>query len=178
MKRIAPFFLTLGILIVDQITKAIIVAQIPAYDWSSFVNVIGADFLRFIHVKNLGVALSIGQDTSPLLRLIFFKLLPLLVMGYLAVLIFRREKEGFSQSQSWCLAGILGGGLGNLVDRFFRPDGVVDWIDFKFFGIFGWERFPTFNIADSAITISVVLILISFLEIWLKERRNKDESES
>lgn len=178
MKRFAPFFLALGILIVDQITKAIIVAQIPAYDWSAFVNVIGQDFLRFIHVKNLGVALSIGQDSSPFLRMVFFKLLPLFVMGYLCLLILRREKEGFSEKQSWMLAGILGGGLGNLIDRFFRPDGVVDWIDFKFYGILGWERFPTFNIADSAITVSVVLILISFIGIWKEERKTKNESES
>ena len=39
--------------------------------------------------------------------------------------------------------GIVGGGLGNLVDRFFRKEGVVDFIDVKFYGLFGLERWPT-----------------------------------
>jgi signal peptidase II len=59
--------------------------------------------------------------------------------------------------------GILGGGLGNLADRIFRPAGVVDFIDVKFFGIFGFERWPTFNIADSAIVVCGILLLFTML---------------
>ena len=53
----------------------------------------------------------------------------------------------------------------NLIDRFFRANGVVDFIDVKFYGLFGLERWPTFNIADAAVVISfVLLILYSFFK--------------
>ncbi|WP_210380123.1 signal peptidase II, partial [Borreliella garinii] len=42
---------------------------------------------------------------------------------------------------------IFSGGVGNIIDRLFRPSGVVDFLDFKFFGIFGLDRWPTFNFA-------------------------------
>lgn len=179
MKKYAPFILAALAVILDQITKAVVVANIPAYDWSSFITVIGPDFLRFIHVKNLGVALSIGSNSSEAMRWIFFKILPLIVMGYLGFLITRREKEGFTPLQGWFLGGILGGGLGNLIDRFFRPDGVVDFIDVKFYGIFGWERFPTFNIADAFISVCAVGLFVTFLLAYIKkaskQKGNSDE---
>ena len=55
------------------------------------------------------------------------------------------------------------GGLGNYVDRIFRPAGVVDFLDFKFFGIFGLERWPTFNVADATVVVTGILLFISFL---------------
>ena len=58
---------------------------------------------------------------------------------------------------------LVGGGLGNYVDRIFRPAGVVDFLDFKFYGIFGLERWPTFNVADMTVVISGILLFISFL---------------
>ncbi|MDA3852614.1 MAG: signal peptidase II [Spirochaetaceae bacterium] len=176
--RWLPFVLAFSIVLLDQITKAWIVKLIPAYDWSSFINVIGSDFLRFIHVKNLGVALSIGQDSSVVMRLIFFKIFPLIVMGYLGYLIYNWEKEGFTKLQIWMLALILGGGIGNLIDRIFRPDGVVDWVDVKFYGIFGWERFPTFNVADAAISIGAVVIFITFVISVINKKKTQKEDES
>lgn len=58
---------------------------------------------------------------------------------------------------------ILGGGVGNIIDRIFRPLGVVDFIDVRFYGLFGLERWPTFNIADSAIVVGGILLIISLL---------------
>ena len=60
------------------------------------------------------------------------------------------------------VCGIVGGGIGNLIDRFFRPEGVVDFIDVKFYGLFGMERWPTFNVADSAVVVCGILLIISF----------------
>lgn len=175
MKRYAPFILVLAVILLDQLTKLWIVAAIPAYDFTQYKHILGESFLRFVHVKNTGIAFSIGQDAPEILRLFLFKILPLIVMGYLGYLIYHREKEGFSQAQAWYLAGIMGGGLGNIIDRIFRPDGVVDWIDFKFFGILGWERFPTFNIADSSVTVCAFLILLSIVTAFLKKKETKSE---
>jgi len=174
LKRYAPFFLVLAVILLDQLTKLWIVAAIPAYDFSQYKHILGESFLRFVHVKNTGIAFSIGQDAPAFLRLLLFKILPLAVMGYLGYLIYNREKEGFTRAQAWYLAGIMGGGLGNLVDRIFRPDGVVDWIDFEFFGLFGWDRFPTFNIADSSVTICAFLILLSIVRSFLKKEKKSE----
>jgi signal peptidase II len=55
----------------------------------------------------------------------------------------------------------VGGGLGNVIDRIFRSEGVVDFLSFKFYGLFGFERWPTFNVADSSVVVCAVLLVIS-----------------
>ena len=72
--------------------------------------------------------------------------------------------------------GIVGGGLGNLVDRFFRKEGVVDFIDVKFYGLFGLERWPTFNVADSAVVVCGILLIISFIALTIQDERKKKEN--
>ena len=162
-KRLRPFILTLIVILLDQLTKLIIIRTIPAYDWNSFITVLGDDFFRIIHVRNLGVAFSMGAGMSTAIRFILLKILPLLVLFWVGRIIYFREKEGLTSYQSWLLAGIVGGGLGNLIDRFFRPNGVVDFLDFKFYGLFGLDRWPTFNVADASVVITVALLLISFI---------------
>lgn len=65
--------------------------------------------------------------------------------------------------------------MGNLYDRFFRPNGVVDFIDVKFYGIFGFERWPTFNIADMGVLICGILLMVSFIIAIIKESAEKKE---
>lgn len=157
------------LIIADQISKKLIVDNIA-------VNSIGAsfwsDFLWIVHVKNLGIAFSLGDSVPNFVRVILFIIIPLIVMGGLVVYILRAET--ISAFQRWIMAGILGGGLGNLVDRIFRPDGVVDFISVKFYGLFGMERFPVFNIADSSIVVFGILLLITFAF----EGRKKNEQEA
>ena len=120
------------------------------------------DFLQIILVYNTGAAFSLGNNLSPILRFAFLKLLPLLVIIAFLPIYFKVE---FSKFERWAICAILGGGIGNLIDRFFRANGVVDFIDVKFYGLFGLERWPTFNIADAAVVISfVLLILYSFFK--------------
>ena len=70
-----------------------------------------------------------------------------------------------------------GGGIGNIIDRIFRPAGVVDFLDVQWFGIenspislFRMTRWPTFNIADSAVVICGILLIISFIVSSVKEK--------
>ena len=72
--------------------------------------------------------------------------------------------------------GIVGGGIGNLIDRAFRAEGVVDFIDVKFFGIFGLDRWPTFNVADSSIIICGILLAITFI-ISIKKEKSTEKSK-
>jgi signal peptidase II len=75
--------------------------------------------------------------------------------------------------QRWATAGILGGGIGNLIDRIFRSEGVVDFISIKFYGFLGFERWPTFNIADSSVVVCCLLLFITILFSFKKTKTEK-----
>ena len=91
-----------------------------------------------------------------------------------------RSKD-FTKLQRWTICGIVGGGFGNIIDRVFRPEGVVDFIDVKFFGIFGYERWPTFNFADAAVVVCGIILLISVICGMIREekenRKNKKTNQ-
>jgi signal peptidase II len=163
-RKLIPFTLTLAVLALDQITKAVIVAQFKLFESREILG----DFLRLTHVRNKAIAFSIGRDLPPELRQILFIIFPVILVA--AVLVFYFAPKKNTTLQRWCLAGIVGGGLGNLVDRLIRPEGVVDFIDFKFFGIFGWDRWPTFNIADSAVVVMAILLFVS---LFFEEKKIK-----
>ncbi len=164
--KLLPFILTFLVIILDQITKMLIVSNIPPYS-------IGAqffgDFLRIIHVSNTGVAFSVGATWSDTLRRLLFALLPLIVICVVITIYFRNKD--WTKLQRWAIMGIVGGGFGNLIDRFFRSEGVVDFIDVKFYGIFGLERWPTFNVADSAVVVCGILLFISFIVSAKQEKK-------
>ncbi len=153
-----PFILTLGVVLADQLTKWLITVLIP-------VNGIGASFmggfLRIIHARNTAIAFSIGTSMAQWLKIILFSAVPLVILGVIAVYLLKTDS--LTRLQRWSACGILGGGLGNLVDRIFRPLGVVDFIDVKFYGLFGLDRWPTFNVADAAIVVCGFLLVFSFL---------------
>jgi signal peptidase II len=157
-ERVLPFVLTLAIIALDQATKAIVVATIQPY---SIGLALGGDFLRIIHVRNLGIAFSMGTGLPEGIRHLLFILVPLAVMALVAG--FSLKANDLTRLQRWALAGIVGGGVGNVFDRIFRPDGVVDFIDVKFYGLFGLDRWPTFNVADSSVVVCGILLIISFL---------------
>ncbi len=170
--RYLPFILSAAVIAADQISKGIVVHFIPE---GSIAQRFFNDFLWICHVRNDAVAFSLGSDLSSALKLVLFIVLPLLLMVLLsAMIISRRMDREFSYFQKWCLAGIVGGGTGNLIDRIFRSMRVVDWISTNNYGWFGMERFPTYNIADAAVVISVILLIISIIA---SERRSSDEQK-
>lgn len=169
-KKLLPFILTFAIILADQITKFLVEFYIPL-DYANGRLGIGSaflgDFLRIIRVYNTGVAFSLGDSWPLAVRRLSFGLVPLVVMALVVVVYFRNKD--FSMLQRWAICGILGGGFGNLIDRFFRARGVVDFIDVKFYGLFGMERWPTFNVADSAVVVCGILLVVSFLIQIAKE---------
>ena len=73
---------------------------------------------------------------------------------------------------------MIGGGISNLLDRFFRVEGVVDFIDVEFYGLFGLERWPTFNIADSAIVVGAAgLFIIIIMQEYYTKKKQKNTSD-
>ncbi|MDR2394154.1 MAG: signal peptidase II [Treponema sp.] len=156
--KVVPFLLSGVIILLDQLVKGFIVKH-----WSNsrILDVFGNDLLWIIHVRNKAIAFSLGHNLPDSLRPLLFIVLPIIVLGFL--LGYYVMSKEFSRFQRWLFAGILGGGIGNILDRIFRPDGVVDFISVKFYGILGMERWPTFNIADASVVVCGIILVISSL---------------
>jgi signal peptidase II len=73
------------------------------------------------------------------------------------------RSRDLSRFQRWVIAGIIGGGLGNMIDRIIRPEGVVDFILVNMYGFLGQQYIPVFNLADSCITVCGILLVGSLL---------------
>ncbi|PKL06429.1 MAG: signal peptidase II [Spirochaetae bacterium HGW-Spirochaetae-9] len=151
-----PYLLTLSLIVADQLTKAWIVGNVAE---NTIASRHMGDFLWIVHMRNLGIAFSIGDSISNLLRVALFIVVPGCFLA--AAAIFSFVSKTLTLFQRYAISIIIGGGVGNLIDRIFRPEGVVDFISFSLFGIFGLERFPTFNIADMSITIGAALLILS-----------------
>ncbi|MDR3123886.1 MAG: signal peptidase II [Treponema sp.] len=173
--KLLPFLLTGLVIAADQLTKAFIVRNWPLRSPASgeFIrDVFGNDLLWIIHVRNKAIAFSLGNNLPASLRPTLFIVLPLLVLAFLCWYYYK--SNDLTLLQRWAFAGIIGGGIGNIIDRVFRPDGVVDFISVKLYGFLGMDRWPTFNIADSSVVICGILL---FLSIILFPRRREAAQE-
>ncbi|MCL2211298.1 MAG: signal peptidase II [Treponema sp.] len=169
-ERLLPLTLTVFLLAADQIVKAIIVKIQPMHP-ALIKDIFGNDLICIYHVRNKVIAFSLGEGLPDFLKPVVFIIFPILVLCFL-MWYYLRSNE-FTRLQRWAAAGIIGGGLGNITDRIFRPDGVVDFISVKIFGLFGMERWPTFNIADSSVVVCCILLLITMFIPSRKEEKGK-----
>jgi signal peptidase II len=162
-EKLMPFSLAAAVIAIDQATKWFIASNWPIGSVVKrlFIDESGDGLLEIWHVRNKVIAFSLGNGIPEPLRPFLFVVLPLCVLAFL-VWYYMTSSE-FTRLQRWAIAGIVGGGLGNLIDRVLRPDGVVDFISVKFYGLFGFDRWPTFNVADSGVVVCVVLWLLSIL---------------
>lgn len=159
-RRWLPFLMTAVLLAVDQLSKAWVVANMPL---GEIYRKYFGDFIWLWHVRNTGAAFSLGAGGGDFVRVLLFIVLPLAVMGFLAWAIVS-PRSRLTTAQRWFCAGILGGGLGTIWDRVFRfSEGVVDFISIRFYGLFGLERWPTFNLSDSYVVIFVILLAFSLV---------------
>lgn len=161
MARLKPFILSLAVILADQLTKLWIVMTIPEGTVGhSFLS----GFLRIVHVRNDAVAFSLGSSLELPVKVALFIVLPIVLVSFLSFLIVSKRYDGeLSALERWCLAGIVGGGVGNLIDRIFRSLRVVDWVSVRMYGLFGMDYFPTWNLADAAVVCSVILLAILLL---------------
>lgn len=169
-------FATMFIVITDQVTKLLVKGgtipllnlRVEGMQYGQSKNIIG-DFFKLTFVENPGIAFGIDvNETSKLLLSIFTLLAGIGIFYYLWK---SRDQKLIVRL---ALAFILGGAIGNLIDRTFYGvfygyekifyGHVVDFfnVDFFDFTIFGrtYERWPIFNIADASVTIGVSLLLI------------------
>jgi signal peptidase II len=145
---VAWLWLSLFVVVLDQVTKALIVANFELYERVQLLPVFGITRLH-----NLGAAFSFLSTAGGWQRW-FFILVAVAVTVLVCVWLKRMPRRG----QGWLaasLALIVGGAIGNVIDRVFRGH-VVDFLSFH------WDRwfFPAFNVADAAITVGAVILLI------------------
>ena len=164
MRKGCYFILSAGIVLIDQISKLLVARLIPPFTiaWS-----FAGDFFRLVHIRNTGAAFSMGANIPGVYRTVLLVVVPIIVLSGMGFYIVRGKE--LTEGQRWGLAAMFGGGVGNLIDRIFRSEGVVDFLDFKFFGIFGLDRWPTFNVADAAMVVSLVVLIIL---LFRQERRS------
>lgn len=141
------------VLVLDQITKAWVVANLPLYTPVDLTDWL-APILSLTSVKNTGVAFGL----FPGLGQFFIGLQALVILG---ILYYQRTLPPDDLWVHLSLGLVVGGALGNLLDRITRGY-VVDFFDVNFWPLHRW---PVFNIADSAIVVGVTILLIdSFFE--------------
>jgi len=171
-EKFLPLSLTSLIIFLDQVIKAVIVKIKPE---TGFIkDVFGNDFLWIYHVRNKAIAFSLGERLPEAIKPIAFIIVPILVLGFLLWYYFKSDE--FTCVQRWAAAGIIGGGMGNIIDRIFRPDGVVDFVSVNIYGLFGWDRWPTFNLADSSVVVCCILLFVTiFFGAQKTEKEKTDE---
>ncbi len=168
-------WLSFTIVVVDQLSKLWVKGiSIPflGINWEGmrygFSRPVLGNFFRLTYIENPGMAFGIDIGGK-----LFFSLFSILLSAGIVYYLYRarRENLGFRIS----LALILGGAIGNLIDRTFYGvifneaplfyGKVVDFFDVDFFdiNIFGYalSRWPVFNIADAAVTIGIILLLVT-----------------
>jgi signal peptidase II len=142
----------LGILLLDQWTKAAVQGQFPLYRSVPVIQ----GFFNLTHVRNRGGAFGVfGGERGDLGTFLFLGVSVIAIVVILVLFLKSKEKAWLFQ---FALSLILSGAIGNLIDRL-RFGEVIDFLDFHI-GTYHW---PAFNIADSAISLGVALMAFEML---------------
>ena len=148
-----------GIVVLDQITKALVMHTMHLHESIPII----AGFFNLTYIRNPGAAFGMFATTNSAFRLIFFAGTSIFALGLLGTIFYRMHPADVCGQLS--VSAIFGGAIGNLLDRLQYGE-VVDFLDF-YMGGYHW---PAFNVADSAITIGVVSLLILFATDNKRER--------
>ncbi|THB75591.1 MAG: lipoprotein signal peptidase [Gammaproteobacteria bacterium] len=159
-------WLSVVVVIADQITKILVLQN---FQYQESIAIFPS--FNLVHVHNYGAAFSFLSDAGGWQRWLFAVLA--LVFSVLIVLWISRLKPG-ERFTAIGLALVLGGAIGNLVDRIYHGY-VIDFLDFYM----GTSHWPAFNVADIAISIGVVaLIILSFFDDKERDDRGRDNNNA
>ncbi len=158
MQYILMAAFALGIVAADQLTKFLVVANIPLY---SRVEAIPGLF-HLTYVQNTGAAFSAFEGMQWLFLVVF------LVLTVGIVWEFSGKRMPFTTPERWLIVALYAGGLGNMIDRL-RLGYVVDMIAVDFI------NFPVFNVADCFITCGCILLILHLAffnkKFWKDEKK-------
>jgi signal peptidase II len=150
--------IVLGVVALDQLSKWWAVRELPGDPVRLFGDV------GFVLVRNTGSAFSLFQAFTPFLAVVA------IVVAVILVRTVRRTRDTLMVVG---LSLVLGGALGNLMDRLFRTPGFLKGAVVDFVHV---SEFPTFNVADSAITIGAILIVWWAVRADMRERRDERDA--
>ncbi len=137
-----------AIVLVDQVTKYIVICSVPQ---GTRIDVLGVA-LRISHIRNSGAIFGVMRSSGGYFTV--FSLVAAIVL--VVVLLLSRKAQGLVKVG---MGLVLGGAIGNLIDRL-RLGAVVDFVDI---GVSDTVRWPSFNVADLAITLGVIFIVVCSL---------------
>ncbi len=137
------------VIVLDQITKTMILRTMAIGDSHTV-----AAFFNIVHWRNTGAAFSFLHAADGWQRWLFVGLAGVAVI----FIVWMLARHGGQRLFSWALALILGGAIGNVIDRLLHGS-VVDFIQLHWHG----AAFPSFNVADSAITVGAALLILDEL---------------
>jgi len=140
------------VLVLDQITKILVDKMMPLYHSIEIIP----NFAALTYLRNTGAAFGILAGERSVYRIVFFVAVSVIALGCILYLLklTRSEKKLTLVS----LSLILGGAVGNMVDRL-RLGEVIDFILLHYYDL----HWPAFNVADSAISVGVVLLLVQMI---------------
>ncbi|MBR6594680.1 MAG: signal peptidase II [Clostridia bacterium] len=147
--------LILAVVALDQISKELVIAHLKGTDGVSLIDGV----VSFDYTTNTGMAWGMLKEH----RWVFMSLSTVAILGFLVVYFAIREQHILFRISA---AFVIGGGVGNMIDRLFREDGgVVDFIRTDFMD------FPSFNVADAFITVGAVMLMVYFFFYDAKQPR-------
>ncbi len=146
---IIPLAWLLGVVILDQVTKGLVMAYFGLYELQPVIP----DLFNLTYLTNTGAAFGMLAGAQSAWRQVFFVGVAVAAIG---VMFFSyKQFRGQGRIFAHAIGLIAGGAVGNLIDRL-RFGAVVDFLDFYL----GAHHWPAFNVADSAITIGVGLFIL------------------
>jgi signal peptidase II len=156
--RLAGFALLFAVFAADRASKLWIQTRFSPFDvWAVIPG-----FLNIVHAENPGMAFGLLSNHDSSWRSFLLVGVSLAILVVLGRLLWQSASTG--RRQMVALGLVMGGACGNLYDRVLRG-AVTDFID-VYVGSYHW---PTFNIADSAITVGAILLV---LDLWLQRERH------
>ena len=148
------------VVLLDQLTKYL---AIQLLDGKGVISLVG-DSLRFLLVENRGGFLSLGASLPDGLRdIIFLFVTTIFLVGFFFYTLFDRQSTPFILISS---SLIIGGGIGNLIDRSLREGAVIDFVNVGIGGL----RTGIFNIADMAVLFGCMLLLVALINAEKKKK--------
>ena len=147
------------VVVIDQVSKYLVTVKM---DLNEVITIIPGvlNFNRIL--PNAGAAFGILEGKTWLLITV-----TAIIMVICIGLLIRKTFD--SKLMLWALCLVLGGGVGNMIDRVFRGGNVIDFLEF------GFVEFPVFNIADCAVCIGAALMILYFISVFFKYSRKKAE---
>lgn len=144
-----PFLLPLAIVVIDQITKFLVIQKLPLYEDVPLIS----GLLSLQHVRNSGAVFGFLSGTQIPGKPYLFALMSAIALA--ALTYYARTIPREERLPRFALSLVIGGAIGNLIDRI-RFGYVVDFVKMY------WEThvWPNYNVADSAISIGLVLLVI------------------